>query len=307
MIIGIKNHISKPRLGSKLNPKPLIATLTSTGTGAGVSTLRLWVTKDITLTLTDVARFYDNSVGTTNEGTTRTVVAGAMRTFYLKCPSGTASLIFSDVRNLVRWGDNSIEGWVSSTNAASIAANVESLTNLTYLRVSPSSTLSGSVAGLTNLTYVYVLVPNTLSGSVAGLTNLTGLAVWGSNTLSGSVAGLTNLTGLSVQGSNTLSGDIGVNNMVNGISSFFLITGKNQMTDYTAGAVWSDVSVTINPDVGYGYSSTEIDNILIDMANSASGPTGKTITLRGSSQPRTSASDAAVTTLTGRGCAIITN
>ena len=79
------------------------------------------------------------------------------------------------------------------------------------------------------------------------------------------------------------------------------------MTDYTAGSVWSNATVIINPAVGYGYSSTEIDNILIDMANSVGGPTGKTITLQGSSQPRTLASDAAVATLEARGCTVITN
>lgn len=79
------------------------------------------------------------------------------------------------------------------------------------------------------------------------------------------------------------------------------------MNTYTAGAVWSNATVTINPASGYGYDSTEIDNILIDMANSAGGPSSKTITLKGSSQPRTSASDAAVATLQARGCIIITN
>lgn len=192
-IIGIGNAIGKS-LGSKLNPIPFTATLTLRGTGAGVSTLRLWVTEDITLTLNNAARFYDNSAGTTNEGTTRTVVAGALRTFYLKCPSGTASLIFSDVRNLVRWGDNSANGWVSSTNAASISANVELLTKLTHLRVEGFNTLTGSVVGLVNLTYLFVIGNNTLTGSVAGLTNLTYLYVTGSNTLE--FPNVTNLKGL---------------------------------------------------------------------------------------------------------------
>lgn len=291
--------------GAGWKPLPANFTLTPTGTGAGVSTLRLWVRKDITLVLTDAARFYDDAAGTTNEGTSRTVVSGAMRTFYLKCPSGTANLVFSDVRNLVRWGEDTINGWSSSTNAASIAGSIESLTNLTYLNVQGTNTLTGSVASLTNLTYMIVLSNNTLTGSIAALTDLTYLLVSGYNTLTGSIAGLTDLTYLDVRGSNTLSGDIGINNMVNGITTFNL-TGNNQMNTYTAGAVWSDANVTIKPAAGYGYDSTEIDNILIDMANSEGGPSGKTITLQGSSQPRTSASDAAVATLQARGCNIIT-
>jgi hypothetical protein len=131
------------------------------------------------------------------------------------------------------------------------------------------------------------------------------LNVQGSNTLSGSVAGLTNLTYLNVQGSNTLSGDLGSTAVLNEITIFIL--DPCGMDTYTAGATWYNVAYTINPSAGYGYDSTEINNILIDMANSASGPSSKTITLRGSSAARTSASDAAVATLVGRGCTILIN
>ena len=85
------------------------------------------------------------------------------------------------------------------------------------------------------------------------------------------------------------------------------------MVDYTAGQVWPNTRVTINPSVGYGYSSTEIDNMLIDMAAS-NIMSGKTITLQGSSAARTAASNAAVTKLTTldsgyvhAACTVVTN
>lgn len=285
--IGIRTNLV--RHGSKLKQKPLIATLTATGTGAGVSILRLFATEDITLTLTDSARFYDNAAGTTNEGTTRTVVAGGMRTFYLKCPSGTASLIFSDVRNLLYIGDNLTNGWESSTNAASITFNVAVLNNLTYIRISGNNTIYGDISGLVKLSYITVQS--------------------GSNTITGSITGLTDLIFVNIAGSSTIYGDLGGSGMsaVSYGLERITLANTNKMDTYTAGAVWSNAVVVINPAVGYGYSSAEIDNMLIDMANSAGGPTGKTITLQGSSQPRTSASDAAVATLQGRGCTIITN
>ena len=192
------------QLRSKLNQKPITFTLTSTGTGTGVSILRLWTSEDMLIAVDGSAKFYDDSAGTINEGTQRTVVAGATRTFYLKCPSGTANLIFADALKVLRWGDNTADGWASSTNAASIGGSIELLTNLTLLYINGSNTLTGSVAGLTNLTFLRVLGSNTLTGSVAGLTNLTYLNVTGYNTLTGSVAGLTNLTYLYVLGSNTL-------------------------------------------------------------------------------------------------------
>lgn len=256
-------------LGALLNQAvPIDFTLTSTGTGAGVSTLRLWVTEDITLTLDGTARFYDNSAGTVNEGTTRTVTAGAMRTFYLKVPSGTATLNFSDGLQVERWGDDTINGWASSTSAASIGGSIEAFINLAYFRVTGSNTLSGSVAALTKLTYLNVTGSNTLSGDIGG---------------AGTVA------------------------MVNGITQIIL-TGENQMADYTAGATWSlNNNSTINPAPGYGYSSTEIDNMLIDMAASLPVVVNKSITLQGSSAGRTSASDAAVATLKGKRWSVITN
>lgn len=176
MIIGNKIHIGSRRkvtIGSKLNPKPVTFTLTSTGTGAGVSTLRLWTSKDMDITLDGSAKFYDDAGGTTNEGTQRTVVAGALRTFYLKCPSGTANLTFADALKVVRWGDDTADGWTSSTNAASIGGSVELLTQLTYLYVTGSNTLSGSVAALTQLTYLRVFGFNTLE--FPNVTSITGL------------------------------------------------------------------------------------------------------------------------------------
>jgi hypothetical protein len=135
------------------------------------------------------------------------------------------------------------------------------------------------------------------------------LDVAGYNTLSGSVAGLTKLTGLLVTGSNTLSGDLGGTGtaaVVYGITTLKL--SPCHMNTYTSGATWSNTSeITIVPSEGYGYSATEIDNMLIDMA--ASSPAGETITLTGSSAARTAASDAAVATLQGAGrlCTVVTN
>ena len=221
-------------------------TLTPIGTGTEVATLRLLTSKDITISVDGNARFYDDSGGTTNEGTTRTVEAGALRTYYLKCASGTSSLLIPDAKCVLGIGSNGIDGWTSSANAVSI---------------------SGDISGLTNLTYLYVSGSNTLSGDVGGS---------------------------------------GTSAVVNGITALKL--NPCRMSDYTAGATWSLTdSSYIFPSTGYGYSATEIDNILIDMAASLGTVSGKTITLKGSSAARTSASDAAVATLNGKGWTIVTN
>ncbi len=249
---------------------------TSTGDGTGVSTISLTVSKDIGLTLDGTARFYSDSAGTLDESTTWTVTAGATRTYYLKCPSGTANLTFSDRTKLTQWN-----AWTSSTNAAS---------------------LSGDISKFVNLTYISIYGSNTLSGNISGLTSLIHLGIASSATIFGSIEGLTSLIFLQLVGFNTITGDI--NPIVNGIT-YLIIKGNNHMDTYTSGATWTNATVTINPYTGYGYSSTEIDNMLIDMDNS--GFNNVTITLQGSSAARTAASDAAVNNMTANSCTIITN
>ena len=246
---------------------PYAMTLTSTGDGTGVSTLKMTVSEDVLVSLGPNAKFYSDAGGSADESGFWTILSGAARTIYLKCTTATATMTFSDITKVTSW----IE-WTSSTNAASIGGDIGEFVNLTYLYVKGSNTISGSVAALTSLTY---------------------LLVKGSNTLSGSVAALTSLTYLNVTGSNTLSGDI--NPLVSDLTTCTVL-GDNQMEVYTSGATWGNATVTINPAVGYGYSETEVDNILIDMAASDS-MSGKIITLQGSSLARTSASDAAVAKL----------
>jgi hypothetical protein len=111
---------------------------------------------------------------------------------------------------------------------------------------------------------------------------------------------LTSLTYLYVSGSNTISGDLGASRVPEGITSYFNLVPCG-MDTYTGGVTgWEDVNVTINPAAPAGYSGTEVDNILIDMANDPS-MVSKTITLQGSSAARTAGSNAAVATLTGVG------
>ena len=202
-------------------------------------------------------------------------------------------------------GSNTLSGSVAAlpsltslyvTGSNILSGSVEALPSLTSLYATGSNTLSGSVEALTLLTSLYVFGSNTLSGSVAALTSLTYLRVEGSNTLSGSVEALTLLTSLYVTGSNTLSGDL--NPVVSDLT--YCVLNSCGMVDYTAGATWGNAVIIINPSAGYGYSATEIDNMLIDMAASVA-LIGKTITLKGSSAARTAASDAAVAILIGAG------
>lgn len=185
--------------------------------------------------------------------------------------------------------------YINVLGSNTVSGSIAGLTLLTYLRIEGSNTVSGSIAGLTSLTSLNIQGSNTISGSITALTSLVNIFATGSNTLSGSITGLTSLTNLYIKGLNTVSGDL--NPIVSDLITWCHLN-PCQMVAYTSGATWTDLAggVTIIPSVSYGYDSTEIDNILIDIAAS-DVMSGKTITLTGSSAARTAASDAAVTKL----------
>lgn len=119
--------------------------LTSTGTGAGVSTLRLQVSSDMTVTLDGTGKFYTDEAGTIGESSSWTITAGALRTIYLKVPSGSANLSIPN-RNLVtKFGEwNSIYGWVSvSVNGASMTITPSDFPNITTFIVARQLTILG--------------------------------------------------------------------------------------------------------------------------------------------------------------------
>ena len=302
-------------------------TLTSTGTGAGVTTVRFTTDALQVVKLTDAAKFYTDAGGTTGESTTWLLHTGAERTAYLKCTSGTAKLLLK-IRNITAWGGSGTVGWQGTTNCASIAGDVSKFvpSKFTYLNLTGNNTLSGSLTALVNLTYLRIegshtttcdvtllvkltrlqssTVGCTWTGSIAGLTLLTYLYLEGSNTLNGAITGLTALTYIYVASTGSrISGDM--NPIVSDLTECYLV--QCAIADYTSGATWANTRVSIRPATGLGLSSTEVDNMLIDMANSVGGPTNKSIDLRGGNAARTSASDAAVTTLQGRGCTVNTN
>ena len=121
---------------------------------------------------------------------------------------------------------------------------------------------------------------NIVIGDIATLPNtITVLEVWGNNVLLGDVADIPNISNMTI----------------------LEVYGDNQIDTYTAGVVFNPniTKFIIKQDVGYGFSSTEVDNILIDLYNS--GMWSGQVYLIWNNSPRTSASDAAFTGLVSQG------
>ena len=181
---------------------------------------------------------------------------------------------------------------------------------LTYFACFGNNTVSGSLADLpSGLTYFACSGSNTVSGSLADLpSGLTYFLCDGSNTVSGSLADLpSGLTDFRCYGSNTVSGSLA--DLPSGLT-YFRCYGSNTVADYTTRSWPNNMAlVVLVPVSPGGLSSTEIDQLLVDLA--AAGGTWaspKEITLTGTNAPRTSASDAAVTTLVStKGVAVTVN
>ena len=124
-------------------PSPLEMTLTAGGTGAGVAILNLEASEDTTIALDGEGRFYDDAAGTQNPTTQRTIVAGAMRAFYVKVASGESKLTINDPDLIIKWGnpdyENKWAGWVdgyyNDANGPVLSGAFDKLLNITRISV----------------------------------------------------------------------------------------------------------------------------------------------------------------------------
>jgi hypothetical protein len=171
-----------------------------------------------------------------------------------------------------------------------------------------SNTISGSLSSLPSvMTSFRCYGSNTISGSLSSLPSvMTSFELAGSNTVIGSLSSLPSvMTYFYCTGSNSISGSL---SSLPSVMTYFYCTGSNTIDEYTTKA-WANNQKTVYlvPVSPGGLSSAEVDQLLIDLA--AAGGTWaspKEVYLRGTNAARTSASDAAVATLVGKGVTVTT-
>lgn len=218
--------------------------------------------------------------------------------------SGDISGIPPNLSSCTIYGSNTINGDIGGI----------STTVLSNLSINGYNTISGSVSGIPHsITSIAIQGSNTITGDISGLTssNITTMSITGNNTISGNVSGIpSSIAAISIQGFNTITGDIYY--LPPNLTSIN-IQGFNSIDSYTPGKTWSYTGVTMSnltiSTIATGFDSTEIDNILIDIYNTApiwNSP--RTLNLTGVSLPkRTSASDAAILGLTSSGITVTLN
>ena len=219
--------------------------LTKTGDGTGVSTIRMQSSSDVVVTLGANAKFYSNSEGTLNESSTWTITAGALRTAYLKCTTGTALMTFSNTAGAIKFGDQNEAGWVSGTNAAKLTADFSAL-SFSQLRIEGTADLTGLP---TELTYLH-LVGNSIAWTYSGAlpTELTYLLLDGT-----SIA----WTGLDVGNNGNIWTFSLANYRITKMSSVDMVTLLTQMTNRTGTL---PATVIINDYADYASPPAEVVN-----------------------------------------------
>ena len=129
-----------------LYPSPLEFTFESQGNGEGV---RIMTFESLANTIIEVdgeGRFYNDELGTENPTTTRTIIPGGMRYFYVKVPSGTSKFTIHNPENIIKWGDtgyvnystgfvNRIDGFysVDDKNSPALSGTLDKLLNITRI------------------------------------------------------------------------------------------------------------------------------------------------------------------------------
>jgi len=180
----------------------------------------------------------------------------------------------------------------------------KSLVNLTHLE-STSNALSGDVVNLPkSLTSYFIYGANTIFGNVANLPpGLTFFKFSGSSTIGGSISNLPPvLTYILASGHNIISGDVA--DLPTGVTYCYL-AGKNTIDTYTGCTFNSSLTyMLILPTIGYGLSSQEIDNLLIDLAGVQ---TSGSVNVAGNNAAHTIVSDDAIEELTLDGVTVTVN
>lgn len=125
-------------------------TLTSLGTGAGISLLKIYSSENTRILLDGSALFYTDAAGTIGGFSLWTVVPGAERIIYIKCPLGLSN--FSIEKNKI----TRITQWTSGANSAILGGSINPMTSLVFVGMQGNMSITGDIQGLVNLYSVYI-------------------------------------------------------------------------------------------------------------------------------------------------------
>ena len=235
-----------------------------TSAGAGVATLKMTVSADITVTLGANAKFYSDAAGTLDESATWSLTAGALRTIYLKCTTGTATMTFSDITKVTTIGDFSNTGYSTAANAPSWGVAINKFVNITILWITGKSVITGTPPSPLTFLYAHMDVVWSFSGAIPTGVNYLNLGVGITYSYSGSLPSVNvltlsgdniNWTGLAIEsGSNIVILNL-TNYRTSKMSSADMVTFLTQLTTRTG---TMPATITINDYADYASPPAEV-------------------------------------------------
>ena len=238
----------------------------------------------------------------TTDGNLRHDIADLPKTltYYYNVGTNTS---YGDIANLpsgmtyyAHFGNNTITGDISNIPSGS-----------TVFRAGGSEDLQGDIGTLPNtLTYFQATGGNNIGGSISNLpSGLERFIIFGANTTSGDIEDLPSVMfEYSNLGANTVSGSI--DNIPSGLITF-RNNGNTTVDSYISPHEWDSGMVYFShlPAAGYGLTTAEVDNVLIDLDNS--GMTCCYLVVNGENSARSSASDQAMINLINNGVSVYVN
>ena len=245
------------------------------------------ITGDIANTsqlLTGTLWFYGSSITVTGDiANTSQLLTGSLLF------QGNIMTITGDIANTSQLLTGSLSFQGNLITITGDIANTSQLLTQTLWILGSSIAITGDIANTSQLlTSSLSLIGNlmTITGDIANTSQLLTNILWFSGNLM------------------TTYGDIAA--VASGITILRLNTPLGEYT-YTAGRVWANMTeVYIRPKAGF-ITSTEVDNIFIDIDNSPLAVAGGTIDLRGNCGAVTAASSAARSSLAGKGYTCLFN
>ena len=239
-----------------------------------------------------VGKFYTDAAGTVGESTSVNISAGVAATIYIRLASGTATITVTNCSKITYFGTVGTSCWIDATNSPFV-----NKFNLYYMQNAQSIRFEGNNIAITGTTYPWVNVTQNIRFDGANIAIIGTTYPWIDATqsiwFSGNSVAITGTTYPWVNVTQSIY-FYGINIAITHAYSLTLGTKYNRWYLRPATSV---------------FTSAMVDRLLIDLAAKWTNPTPSSpiVDLRGNCGSRTSASDAAVATLQGRGITVSTN
>lgn len=234
------------------------------------------------------------------------VTCSVLSYFYLAGQNEVSGDIqYIDSETFYLFGKNTVYGDISNLK-----------NNLTTFYISGNNSITGNISNLSSLTNLDTFIifgNNTVYGDIQYLPpSLTDVEFLGNANISGTLSSLNtpDLRTFRINATNSISGNI--SDLPSSVSYLQILKNNNKLS--YSGKTWPEnmVRLYLQPLVGKGLTTAEVDQLLIDLSNITNWTTSTTsgsrvVYLAGHNEPRSSVSNTAFSMLVSKGISVSCN